>query len=118
MGSVLVVADDLIWSTRLIAYVGRVGARARSVRDMTGLRAALQEPPALVVVDLGARSFDGVEAVREAAAAGPTVIAIGPHEDQALRKRALRAGARRVYANSKMHRDGVALLREWLAAPG
>jgi DNA-binding response OmpR family regulator len=114
---VLVVADDLMWSVRLVSQARAAGATGRTVLDLAGLHAALAaDRPDLVVVDLSARAFDGVSAVTAAATAGLTVIAMSQHEDHELRKRALAAGARRVYANAKMHADGVAVLNRWLAA--
>jgi DNA-binding response OmpR family regulator len=114
--SVLVVADDLMWATRLVSQADRAGAIARVVRDASALAAAVAEsPPALVVVDLGSRVFDGVDAISAASRLGVPVIGVSQHEDLALRKRALAAGAGRVYAYAKMHSDGVSVLREWLA---
>ena len=116
MASVLVVADDLMWSTRLLSQAARAGAAGRAVRDVAALRAAMAEArPDLIVVDLSGR-FDGVDAVIEAATAGLPVIAIAQHEALGLRRRALAAGARRVYANAKMHADGVALISRWLGS--
>ena len=87
--------------------------------DLAALGAAVAaDRPDLVVVDLSARAFDGVSAVAAVAEAGLPVIAISQHEEHELRKRALSAGARHVYANAKMHADGVAVLARWLAAPG
>jgi len=115
--TVLVVGDDLMWSTRLLSQAARAGAFGRAVRDLTAMRAAVaEEHPDLVVVDLSGR-FAGVDAVGEAANAGLPVIAIAQHEAHELRRRALAAGARRVYANAKMHADGVDLLRRWLDRP-
>ena len=116
--TVLVVADDLMWSVRLVSQARAAGATGRTVRNLAALRATLAaERPDLVVVDLSARAFDGVTAVAAAATAGLTVIAISQHEEHELRKRALAAGGRHVYANAKMHADGVAVLTRWLAAP-
>lgn len=115
---VLVVADDLMWSERLVSQARAAGASGSTVRDLAALRATIAaDRPELVVVDLSARGFDGVTAVTTAATAGLTVIAMSQHEEHELRKRALAAGARRVYANAKMHIDGVAVLNRWLAAP-
>jgi DNA-binding response OmpR family regulator len=114
--SVLVVADDLMWATRLVSQAGRAGASARVVRDPSALDAALAESlPGLVVVDLGSHGFDGVAAISAASSRGLPVIGVSQHEDLALRKRALAAGAGRVYAYAKMHADGVSVLRDWLA---
>jgi CheY-like chemotaxis protein len=116
--SVLVVADDLMWSVRLVSQARAAGAIGRTVRDLAALHATLAaDRPDLVVVDLSARLFDGVTAVAAARTAGLPVIAISQHEEHDLRKRALAAGAQHVYANAKMHADGVAVLTRWLAAP-
>lgn len=116
--TVLVVADDLMWSERLVSQARAAGSAGTTVRDLAVLHATLAaDRPDLVVVDLSARAFDGVGAVAAAAAAGLTVIAISQHEEHELRKRALAAGARHVYANAKMHADGVEVLNRWLPTP-
>lgn len=68
-----------------------------------------------VIVDLTARAYDGVEAIVVAHAAGRPVLAVGQHDDIALRKRALAAGADRVYAYRKLFEDGPATLAAWIA---
>jgi CheY-like chemotaxis protein len=116
VAGVLVVGDDLVWSSRLLSQAGLAGAEStQGVRDLEAARAALDaERTRLVLVDLSSRSFDGLAAVALAARDGRTVIAVGRHDDAEVRKRALAAGARRVYAYAKMHADGVAVLRGWL----
>jgi DNA-binding response OmpR family regulator len=115
---VAVLADDLIWSTRLVDALRAAGAEPRPIRSLAALRAAL---PAIdrVVVDLTARAYDGVAAIEAAHAAGLPVLAVGQHDDHELRKHALAAGADRVYAYRKLFEDGPATLRAWLgsAAP-
>ena len=111
--SVIVLADDLIWSTRLVAHLRTVGAEPVPVHTLDDFRAALPTAGA-VVVDLTAWRYDGVEAVREASSAGLRVIAVGQHDDLDLRKRALAAGAERVYAYRKLFEDGPATLGPWL----
>ena len=68
------------------------------------------------VVDLGLRGVDGVAAVGQVAAARLPVIAVAQHDDQLTRKRALDAGARRVFSYQKFFTDGPRLVAEWLAA--
>jgi len=68
-----------------------------------------------VIVDLTARAYDGVESIVVARAAGRPVLAVGQHDDVALRKRALAAGADRVYAYRKLFEDGPATLAAWIA---
>lgn len=107
LAQVLILADDLIWMSRLAAAVDRAGARshaARTPEELASLTAAA--PGVAVIVDLNGRGYDGVEAVRGAAAAGGHVLAVGQHEDQELRRAALAAGARRVFSYNKLFSDG------------
>lgn len=67
------------------------------------------------IVDLGGRRYDGIEAIAIAAGRKLPVLAVGQHDDVALRRRALAAGAERVLSYNKMHRDGPAVLGRWLA---
>lgn len=109
--AVIVVADDLIWASRLRAAAERAGAPnslARNEPDLDALMAA--DPNAAVVVDLNGRAYDGVAAVRAATAAGRRVLAVGQHEDLELRRRALAAGARRVFSYNKLFTDGPAVV--------
>jgi DNA-binding NarL/FixJ family response regulator len=108
---VAVLADDLIWSTRLTDVLQACGAEPVAVRSMTALEAADVDR---VVVDLTARAYDGVAAIEAAAARGLRVLAVGQHDDHELRKRALAAGAERVYAYRKLFEAGPATLRAWL----
>jgi DNA-binding response OmpR family regulator len=112
---IIVLADDLIWSTRLVEQLRAAGAEPQHLRSAAALGGALADAEG-VVVDLTARGYDGIEAVREAAAAGRRVLAVGQHDDHALRRRALDAGAERVYAYRKLFETGPATLAGWLAA--
>jgi DNA-binding response OmpR family regulator len=116
---VAVVADDLIWSTRLREQLEAAGARPVAARDRTGLEAALPDLDA-AVVDLTARRYDGVELVRIASGAGRRVVAVGQHDDREGRRRAMAAGAERVFAYRQLAEDGARLLGRWLSsgAPG
>lgn len=104
---VVVVADDLIWASRLRAAVERAGAEAVVVKDLNALDVKLQtDPDVAVIVDLNGRGYDGVEAVTSAATGGRHLLAVGQHEDLELRRRALNAGARRVFSYNKLFKDG------------
>jgi hypothetical protein len=103
--TVRVVADDLIWASRLRAAVEKAGAQP------------VREGGDAVVVDLNGRTYDGVAAVAAAAGTGAPTIAVGQHEDLPLRRRALAAGARRVYSYDKMHTDGPRLVGALLQSP-
>ena len=110
---VVVLADDLIWQTRLTNILEGIGARVD--RRSGALDEALVDADALVV-DLTARSYDAIAAIERGSAAGLRVLAVGQHDDAALRKRALAAGAERVYAYRKLFEDGPATLVAWLGA--
>ena len=114
---VVVVADDLIWASRLVAAVERAGHAPVRVASLDALPAALAsaERPCLLV-DLDGRAYDAIAAIGVARDAGSPVIAVGQHEDVALRKRALAAGAERVYSYGKFHTDGPAIVARWLGA--
>lgn len=120
----MVLADDLIWATRLAAHLRASGAVPVHVRDAAAFEAALAGADRAVadravadraVVDLTARAYDGVAAVEAASRAGWRVLAVGQHDDLALRKAALAAGADRVYSYRKLFEDGPATLGRWLA---
>ena len=65
---VAVLADDLIWATRLADLVRGAGAEPVAVRSLAALEAALPDVDG-VVVDLTARAYDGIEAAEVARAA-------------------------------------------------
>jgi DNA-binding NarL/FixJ family response regulator len=115
--TVAIVADDLIWATRLADTVTSLDLTPRRVRRLADLEVQLGEGVRLVIVDLTAIAYDGVEAVQTAAATGARVLAVGQHDDLALRRRALDAGAERVLPYRKLFEAGPATLRAWLAAP-
>ena len=117
---VVILADDLIWSTRLVAATRAAGAEPIAVRSSSALTAALAAIVApdrrFAIVDLTARAYDGVAAVAAAAAAGANVLAVGQHDDVDLRKLALAAGASRVFAYRKLADDGPRTIGAWLDA--
>lgn len=113
---VAILADDLIWATRLAGHVRATGAEPVAARDLAALELALRDAR-LAIVDLTARAYDGVAAVECASASGARVLAVGQHDDLELRKRALAAGAERVYAYRKLFEDGPRTLEAWLDAP-
>lgn len=103
--NVRVVADDLIWRSRLVAAVERAGA----------LAVASGEAAEVAIVDLNGRAYDGIAAVEAAVAGGATVVAVAQHEDTETRRRALTAGARRVFSYQKMFNDGPQVVTDLVA---
>lgn len=110
---VVILADDLIWADRLAAAVRTAGAEPVSVRTLDRFRAALAGTT-FVIVDLTARAYDGVDVIREANGGGARCLAVGQHDDIDLRKRALAAGAERVYAYRLLFQDGPGTLSRWM----
>jgi hypothetical protein len=113
--AVAILADDLIWASRLVDAVRAAGGEPRRARDVAGLSGLLAAGAGFAIVDLTARAYDGVAAVGDAATANARVLAVGQHDDVDLRKRALAAGAERVYAYRKLFEDGPTVLAAWLA---
>jgi DNA-binding response OmpR family regulator len=113
---VAILADDLIWQTRLAGAVRAIGGTGDRMRTAPELERALEAADGLIV-DLTARSYDGVGAIGTARRLRPElpILAVGQHDDVALRKRALAAGADRVLAYRKLFEDGPATLERWLA---
>jgi DNA-binding response OmpR family regulator len=115
--TVLVLADDLIWSTRLAGHVRTAGLEARALRTSDAFRAALAEPATRgAIVDLTSRAYVGLAEIAAARDAGVPVLAIGQHDDHVLRRDALAVGADRVLAYRKLFEDGPATIERWLAA--
>lgn len=117
MPRIAILADDLIWATRLATIVRAIGAEPLAARSAAGLAAALAGGVDRIIVDLTARAYDGVEAIATAVATGAAVLAVGQHDDVALRRRALAAGAGRVVPyRSLAEASGQALVARWIAA--
>jgi DNA-binding NarL/FixJ family response regulator len=112
---VVVLADDLIWSSRLVAAAGTAGGAPEAVSSPTAFARAVEAGAAAVIVDLGGRTYDGVAQVRRAAQAGCRVIAVAQHDDLPLRRQALEAGARRVFSYNKLFHDGPRMIEALLA---
>lgn len=119
--TVVVLADDLIWATRLSDAITTAGARPVRLRRLEDLAAALApggdgtDRRGLAIIDLTARAYDGIEAIGVATATGARVVAVGQHDDISLRKAAIAAGAERVYTYRALFEDGPRTLAAWLA---
>ncbi len=114
--SVAILADDLIWSTRLASIVRLAGAECIVVGTDQRFEAALGAADG-AIVDLSVRGGSGLSAIALAAAAGKPVVAVGPHDDVAARKQALAAGASRVYAYRRLFEAGPRTIAAWLGLP-
>jgi hypothetical protein len=111
---IAILGQDLVWADRLARAVDAAGGDAVRVRTTAELERAV--PAAShAIVDLTAHAYDGVASVGAARGAGARVLAVGPHDDLDLRKRALAAGAERVLAYRKLFEDGAGTIERWLA---
>jgi hypothetical protein len=118
--TVAILADDLIWATRLADAIRAAGASPRIVRRLADLETLLGGASGgvgspEVIVDLTARAYDGVAAVRFASGTGARVVAVGQHDDKELRQAATEAGASRVFTYRALFEDAPRLLGRWLA---
>jgi two-component system KDP operon response regulator KdpE len=92
---VLVVEDDLAIRSALIRSLGERGHAVSSATDaISGLRAAMENQPDLVVLDLGLPDLDGTEMLRmlRAVSSVPVIVATARDDDESV-VRALDAGA-------------------------
>jgi DNA-binding response OmpR family regulator len=112
---VAVLAEDLIWATRLTEMIRRSGGEPVRVSSSALLRAAVSTLDGCVV-DLTARSYDGIAAVATAVTARVPTVAVGQHDDADERRAALEAGAVRVYAYRALFDHGDRDLGAWVAA--
>ena len=108
-----VLADDLIWATRLVDLVTRAGAVPVRLRSAAALAEAL---PALdgCLVDLTARTYDGTACLRIAQVAGVPTAAAAQHDDVVVRRAALDAGAARVWAYRALAEQGDHAIGAWI----
>jgi len=118
---VAIVADDLIWATRLADGVRAAGGIPVAVRSAPALDAALASVGGTAsvdgaVVDLTSRAYDGLAALAAVAAAGLPVIAVGQHDDVPLWRAAREAGAAKVYAYRVLFEHGDRELGAWVAS--
>ncbi|HVA85466.1 MAG TPA: hypothetical protein VNF73_03995 [Candidatus Saccharimonadales bacterium] len=113
---VTVLADDLIWSTRLVALLRSLGVPARTAASLAAFDRAVPSGGS-VIVDLTARAYDGIEAIGLAASRGANVLCLAQHDDVATRRAALEAGAARVVPYRTMYERGPETLRRWLGGP-
>ena len=110
---VVVLADDLIWATRLVDGLRRAGGAPVPARTAAAFAAALPDADG-ALVDLTARAYDGLAALEAASLAGVPAIAVGQHDDAPLRAAAKKAGATRVYAYRALFEHGDRELGAWL----
>ena len=117
----LVLADDLIWSTRLEGQGRTLGATVQRFTTTQPLMTALAAEPAtpadLVAIDATARAYNAEAAVRAAAATGARVLALVQHDDPEGRVSLIAAGAVRAMPYRALFERGHAILAGLLDLP-
>jgi phage terminase large subunit-like protein len=117
----LVLADDLIWATRLEGQGRTLGAEVQRFTTPAKLLAVLATHPAtpadLVAIDATARAYDAEAAVREASATGARVLALVQHDDPEGRASLIAAGAVRAMPYRALFERGHAILAGLLDLP-
>jgi DNA-binding NarL/FixJ family response regulator len=95
-GGVALLGADLILASRVRAALAGSGAQVRQVQ-----RAELLPAARVVFVDLNSDEDARIEAISRihARADGTTIVAFCDHDNDAVRRRAMAAGARHVVAN-------------------
>ena len=109
-----VLADDLIWATRLSEIVRRAGGEPVRIASAALLRAALRTLDGCVV-DLTARSYDGIACIVTATTARVPAVAVGQHDGVEERQAAREAGAAKVWAYRALFEHGDRDLGGWVA---
>ena len=111
---IAILAQDLIWADRLARAAEAAGAEPARAKTAPEFDRSLVCAD-LAIIDMTASAYDPLVAIERARSSGARVIAVGQHDDIALRKRALARGAERVFAYRKLFEDGPATIAAWMA---
>jgi DNA-binding NarL/FixJ family response regulator len=115
MARVVAVFDDLLLGSNVLGMLRAAGHEA----ELTGPDKASSAGAAVLVVDLGATGFDGVELLEHLRARGELegtrTLGVYSHVHQDVRERAEAAGFDLVVPRSRMAREGPALVERLLA---
>jgi ActR/RegA family two-component response regulator len=110
---IAILAQDLIWADRLARAAEAAGAEPARAKTAPEFDRSLVCAD-LAIIDMTASAYDPLAAIERARSAGARVIAVGQHDDIALRKRALARGAERVFAYRKLFEDGPATIAAFM----
>jgi DNA-binding NarL/FixJ family response regulator len=107
---VVAVFDDLLLGSNVLGMLRAAGHEAQ----LTGADGVRPDGCAVMVVDLTASSFDGVDLVERLRAAGELAetrtLGVYSHVDAATRERAIEAAFDLVVPRSRMAREGAELV--------
>lgn len=118
---ILALEKDLFFTVKMRDTLRHHDMEVKTVRTLPAFEQLLAAPagerPELVIVNTATTGVDWESAIRQARAQGLPVLAFGSHMDLEARERALKAGARRVVANSKFATDMPGLVQRMLSEP-
>ena len=108
--NLLLVADDLFFSSRIENAAKALGAKLTKVRKLEELRGRIERtPPGLVIMDLASKTIDAERAFAEirSSAGGGGIFCVGylPHVERELAEGFRKRGVDMVIARSKFSRE-------------
>jgi DNA-binding NtrC family response regulator len=110
---IYLITDNILFSSKILANLKANDVEARGLSSPAALREAIaQQPPACVLANLNARTYDAVDLVKKVTGEGQTVIAFCGHADIATREAGIAAGAARVIANSAITMNAAGALKD------
>jgi len=119
--TIVVAGDDLLFSTRIVAALGRCGHAARVAHTASEFQAALREGPDAGILDLASFRLDTIEAIREAKRDPDTrtipLLGFCGHADVARQAAAHAAGCDRIAANAEVVANLPHLLTALIGTP-
>jgi DNA-binding response OmpR family regulator len=118
---ILALEKDLFFSVKMRDTLRHHDMQVTTVRTLPAFEQLLAAPegerPELVIVNTATTGVDWESAIRQARTHDLPVLAFGSHMDLEARERAIKAGARRVVANSKFVTDMPGLVQRMLSEP-
>jgi len=118
---ILALEKDLFFSVKMRDTLRHHDMQVTTVRTLPAFEQLLAAPegerPELVIVNTATTGVDWESAIRQARTHDLPVLAFGSHMDLKARERAIKAGARRVVANSKFVTDMPGLVQRMLSEP-
>ena len=110
--TIVAVVDDLMFQSRLEQHVRALDYAFVAVDRAQELQEAIEQGPALVIVDLHANCPDWSQAVSMAKEHALPVLAYGRHTEAGLLRAARAAGCDRVVARSQLVEELPVLIEE------
>lgn len=108
--NLLLVADDLFFSSRIESAAKTLGAKLTKVRKLGELRGTVERtPPDLAIMDLASKTIDAKRAFAEirSSAGGGGIFCVGylPHVERGLAEEFRERGVDLVVARSRFSRE-------------